>query len=86
MVRGEYKSERSRKVGYQNFGGPYKIKTVLGTDIYEIKSLDGLKGYKRFRAIVAADSLREWKGGVVDITESESEINSTDELIDLLEG
>ncbi|CAH1969923.1 unnamed protein product [Acanthoscelides obtectus] len=78
--------EVSRKVGYQKFGGPYKIKKVLGNDRYEITSLDGLKGYKRFRAIVAADSLREWKGGVVDITESESEVNSTDELIDLLEG
>ncbi|CAH1994739.1 unnamed protein product [Acanthoscelides obtectus] len=75
-----------RKVGYQKFGGPYKIKKVLGNDRYEITSLEGLKGYKRFRAIVAADSLREWKGGVVDITESESEVNSTDELIDLLEG
>ncbi|CAH1990254.1 unnamed protein product [Acanthoscelides obtectus] len=80
------KKEVSRKVGYQKFGGPYKIKKVLGNDRYEITSLEGLKGYKRFRAIVAADSLREWKGGVIDISEIESEVNSTDELIDLLGG
>ncbi|CAH2015923.1 unnamed protein product, partial [Acanthoscelides obtectus] len=81
--RNTNQKEVSRKVGYQKFGRPYKIKKVLGNDRYEITSLEGLKGYKRFRAIVSADSLREWKGGVVDIRESESEVNSTDELIDL---
>lgn len=76
----------SRKVGYYKFGGPYKISNVLGNDRYEIESIEGIKGYKRFKATVAVDSLRSWKGGVLELTESDSDVDSTDDLIDLLEG
>lgn len=76
----------SRKVGYYKFGGPYKVFKTIGNDRYEIVAIEGMKGYKRFKAAVAGDTLRKYKGGIVEETESDSSVDSTDELIDLLEG
>lgn len=78
--------EVSRKIGNSKFGGPYKINKVLGNDRYEIVAIEGMKGYKRFKATVAVETLRKFEGGIVEETDSDSSINSTDELIELLEG
>ncbi|CAH2015298.1 unnamed protein product [Acanthoscelides obtectus] len=53
---------------------------------YEITALKGLKGYRKYKAVVAAEQLRPYVKGISDSDESDSEVNSTDELIDLLEG
>lgn len=66
------------------YGGPYKITKALGNDRYEIVPLKGIKGYKKFKTVVAAESLRKYTNKL-EIS-SDSDVNSTDELIDLLEG
>lgn len=71
----------------EKYSGPYKITKCLGNDRYIITALKGLKGYKKFSAVVASDVLRRF----VNDTDSESDSNdssvdSTEELIDLLEG
>ncbi|KAJ8930946.1 hypothetical protein NQ314_016210 [Rhamnusium bicolor] len=77
--------EVGRKTGLK-FGGPYKVTKVKGNDRYEIIALKGMKGYKKYTATVPVDQLREYTGGVVVETESDSDIDSTDELLDLLES
>lgn len=74
---------RKTKIRY---GGPYKISKVLGNDRYQIVALKGMKGYQKYKAVVSAEQLRPWTGGVIHDSDTESEVNSTDELIDLLEG
>lgn len=69
------------------FTGPYKItKTDHTIDRYTINSIQGVKGYKKFNAVVAGDSLRPYKSSVPDSsTDSDHEIDR-DDLIDLLES
>lgn len=74
-----------RKLGLK-YGGPYKILRILGNDRYEIIALRGMKGHKRFRAFAAVDKLRPWKSGAITETDSDSSVDSTAELVDLLEG
>lgn len=89
LWRGAKKDSKdvSRKTGVK-YGGPYKVSKVFENDRYEIVALKGLKGYQRYSAVVAADTIREFKSGAIteSDTSSDSEINSTDELIDLLES
>lgn len=71
----------------EKYSGPYKVVKCLGNDRYIITSLKGMKGYKKFTATVASDALRKF----VELVESDTESNdtgvdSTEELIDLLEG
>lgn len=69
------------------YSGPYRISKVLGNDRYIITSIKGLKGYKKYQATVASDSLRKFIQQEEDNSDSqESEVDSTEELIDLLEG
>lgn len=68
------------------FGGPCKIVKLLGNDRYKIRGLQGMKGYKRYTAVVSADQLRKYTGGIIEDSGSDSSVNSTDKLIDLLEG
>lgn len=75
--------EISRKLKVK-YGGPYKVTKSLGNDRYEIIAIKGIKGYKRFKSVVAADSLRKYTNNL-DIS-TDSDVNSTDELIDLLES
>ncbi|XP_066258249.1 uncharacterized protein [Euwallacea similis] len=89
LWRGAKKDSKvaSRKTGVK-YGGPYKISKVLENDRYEIVSLKGIKGYPRYSAVVAANTIRGYKSGAIpeSDTSSDSEVNSTDELIDLLES
>lgn len=79
--------DASRKTGVK-YGGPYKISKVFENDRYEIVALKGMKGYRRYSAVVAADTIRKFKSGAIieSDTSSDSDVNSTDELIDLLES
>lgn len=79
-----YNKEVSKKTGIK-FGGPYKVVKVIGNDRYEIAALKGMKGYKNYKATVPAEQLRNYKGGVISETDSDTEVDSTDELLDLLE-
>jgi transposase InsO family protein len=71
------------------YSGPYRVTKVL-TDIdrYEITSVKGMKGYKKFQAVVAADALRPYRGAFRDSSESDSQNSEVerDDLIDLLES
>lgn len=49
----------NRKLDPQ-YTGPYVITQILGHDRYEIRSIKGLRGYKKFKTAVAADSLRRY--------------------------
>lgn len=42
------------------FDGPYRISKALANDRYLIEAIKGVRGYKRFQAIVAVDSLRRF--------------------------
>lgn len=42
----------------EKYSGRYKVTKVVGNDRYMIASLKGVKGYKRFRALVSSDSLK----------------------------
>ncbi|KAB0791159.1 hypothetical protein PPYR_02959 [Photinus pyralis] len=78
--------EAERKTGVK-YGGPYKITRVFGNDRYQIAALKGMKGYQRYTALVAADALRKFQSGTaIESESSDSDVNSTDELVDLLEG
>lgn len=69
------------------YTGPYKVTKVLHTiDRYTINSIQGVKGYKKFSAVVPGDSLRPYKPSVSDSsTDSDHEVDR-DDLIDLLES
>lgn len=49
-------------------------------------SLKGLKGYKKFNAVVSSDILRIFPYDTDRDDSTDSRVNSTEELIDLLEG
>ncbi|KAJ8920492.1 hypothetical protein NQ315_005361 [Exocentrus adspersus] len=49
----------SRKLD-PRYSGPYTVVRALGNDRYEIRSIKGLRGYKKFETVVAADSLRRY--------------------------
>lgn len=70
------------------YSGPYIITKVIGKDRYRIRSIKGLRGYKNFTGIVAADSLRPYYGAalVSDSTSSSDDQLDTEDLIDLLES
>lgn len=72
----------------EKFSGPYKISKVAGNDRYVITSLKGVKGYKRFEALVSSDSIKRFQRetGARESSSDDSQVDSTDELIDLLEG
>lgn len=72
----------------EKYSGPYKITKCLGNDRYLITALKGLKGYKKFCAVVSSDVLRRFvhNGTDSDDDSEDSSIDSTEELIDLLEG
>lgn len=76
---------RKLKEGYS---GPYKIQKILGNDRYIISSIKGMKGYKKYQATVSSDSLRRFvnEDDSSSTESSESQVDSTEELIDLLEG
>lgn len=70
----------------EKFSGPYRIAKVVGNDRYMIVSLKGVKGYKRFSAIVPSDSIKRFHEIDSESSTDDSEVNSTEELVDLLEG
>ncbi|KXZ75922.1 hypothetical protein TcasGA2_TC031710 [Tribolium castaneum] len=75
------------------YDGPYRVSRRLGNDRYQIEAIKGMRGYKRFKAVVAVDSLRRYcstaqeANDKADGEESDSgeEIDRLD-LIDLLEN
>lgn len=69
------------------YAGPYKVTKVYRNDRYQIRSIKGMKGFKRFTAVVPADSMRPYKSSVSYDSDSGSdgEIVRQD-LIDLLES
>lgn len=72
----------------EKFSGPYKVSKVVGNDRYVITSLKGVKGYKRFEALVSSDSIKlfQQETDVQESSSDDSQVDSTEELIDLLEG
>lgn len=65
------------------FEGPYKITKALVNDRYEIAAVKGLRGYKKFKAVVPVDALRRYcsttPGADVDVdgetsTDTETEV------------
>ncbi|XP_037295944.1 uncharacterized protein LOC115444529 isoform X1 [Manduca sexta] len=71
------------------YAGPYKIVKVCLNDRYEIRSIKGMKGYKKFVAMVPAEALRLYKSSVnydTDSADSDKDIVETQDLIDLLES
>lgn len=70
------------------YSGPYIITRVVGNDRYRIRSIKGLRGYKAFTGLVAADSLRPYHSTVPvsDSASSSDEQLETEDLIDLLES
>lgn len=70
------------------YTGPYKIcKADHSLDRYTIVSIKGMKGYRRFSAIVRGEVLRPYKTTVSDDDSSGSDHKvDRDDLIDLLEG
>lgn len=70
------------------YSGPYVITQVVGNDRYRIRSIKGLRGYKAFTGLVAADSLRPYHSmvSVSDSASSSDEQLETEDLIDLLES
>ena len=71
------------------FDGPFRVGKVFPRDRYLIEAIKGVRGYKRFSAVVAVDSLRRYHSVNEDEYESgnerDSEIDRLD-LIDLLES
>lgn len=82
----DHKAGVTKKLG-SIYTGPYKITKADHTiDRYTINSIQGIKGYRKFNAVVPADSLRPYKPSVSDSsTESDHEVDR-DDLIDLLES
>lgn len=69
------------------YSGPYVIQKVFSNSRYEIKSIKGMRGYKKFTGIVAADSLKAYLSAPpCSDTSSDDEIVTRDDLIDLLES
>lgn len=70
------------------YSGPYIVVKVVGNDRYRIRSVKGLRGYKAFTGLVAADSLRPYRSmvPVSDSASSSDEQLETEDLIDLLES
>ncbi|CAH2207438.1 jg26394 [Pararge aegeria aegeria] len=70
------------------YTGPYKIsKAEHLLDRYTISSIKGMKGYRKFSAVVRAETLRPYKPTVSedDSSDSNREVDR-DDLIDLLES
>lgn len=71
------------------YTGPYKVcKAEQSVDRYTISSIKGLKGYRKFSAIVRGETLRPYKttmSGDDDSSGSDHEVDR-DDLIDLLES
>lgn len=70
------------------YTGPYKVcKADHSIDRYTIVSIKGMKGYRRFSAVVRGEVLRPYTTTVSDddTSDSDHEIDR-DDLIDLLEG
>lgn len=70
------------------YTGPYKVcKAEDSIDRYTITSIKGMKGYKRFSAVVRGETLRPYKTTISedDSSGSDHEIDR-DDLIDLLES
>lgn len=82
----DHKTGLTKKLG-SLYTGPYKItKADYTIDRYTINSIQGMKGYRKFSAVVSSDSLRPYKASVSDSsTESDHEVDR-DDLIDLLES
>lgn len=72
----------------EKYSGPYKVTKVLGNDRYIISSIKGTKGYKKYKATVSSDSLRKLadNDNEMSTSDEESQVDSTEELVDLLEG
>lgn len=70
------------------YSGPYIISKIMGNDRYKIRSVKGLRGYKAFTGLVAADSLRPYVSMVPlsDSASSSDDQLETEDLIDLLES
>lgn len=69
------------------YSGPYTIDNVLNNDRYQIKSVKGMRGYKKFTTVVAADSLRPYHGAPdPNEASSDEDVVTRDDLIDLLES
>lgn len=69
------------------YSGPYIIHKVLGHGRYQIKSIQGMRGYKKFLGIVAADALRPYRSApACSETSSDEDVVTRDDLIDLLES
>lgn len=75
----------------RKYSGPYIVVKVFDKDRYKINSVKGMKGYRKFDTIVAADSLRpvsrfRKNESSEESSDSESNIRDRDDLIDLLES
>lgn len=69
------------------YSGPYIVQKVLNNGRYEIRSIKGMRGYKKFTGIVPADSLRYYRSAPnCSESSSDEEIVTRDDLIDLLES
>lgn len=70
------------------YTGPYKVsKAENSLDRYAISSIKGMKGYKKFSAVVRGETLRPYKPTISedDSSGSDHEVDR-DDLIDLLES
>lgn len=69
------------------YTGPYKVtKAEQNIDRYEITSIKGMKGYRRFNAVVRGETLRHYKSSVSDDSSGSDREVDRDDLIDLLES
>lgn len=70
------------------YSGPYVIIKELGNDRYKLRSVKGLRGYKKFTGLVSADSLRPYRSiaCMSDSASTEDEQLETEDLVDLLES
>lgn len=71
------------------FTGPYVVEKLFEGDRYRIRSVKGMRGYKNFSTLVAVDALRPFKsmqgGGETDESDDE-QVQTREDLIDLLES
>lgn len=71
------------------YTGPYRVcKAEHSLDRYTISSVKGLKGYRKFSAVVRGETLRPYKtvmSGDDDTSGSDHEVDR-DDLVDLLES
>ncbi|KAJ8706078.1 hypothetical protein PYW07_010855 [Mythimna separata] len=69
------------------YTGPYKIcKADHSLDCYTISSIKGMKGYRKFTAIVRGEVLRPYNSSISDESSGSDHEVDRDDLIDLLEG